>query len=124
VQVCRNDPVVEVRVLAAEALGGGDEDALAAFRLGLASDDEVLRDRCERTLERLDKLDLPLPDHVYRSVGTAAYERWLALGEVRRQVTKSGFVYFEIVERVGMRPPPGAVCAIGAKRYWYRARVD
>jgi hypothetical protein len=117
--MCRDDPSVEVRVAAAEALGRDDDDAIAAYRLGLVGKNEWLREKCEIVLERLGKLELPLPEEVYGPVSRQDYERWLAAGKVERHVTKAGTIYFEIVEVVGMRPPPGAICAIGSKRYWY-----
>jgi hypothetical protein len=124
IQLCKLDPSTKVRVAAAEALGRDDEAAIEAFRLGLADENEDTRERCETALERLNKLILPLPEVVYQVVQRQQYEQWKESGRVQRQAMKNGTVYFEIVERIGMRPPSGAICAIGAKRHWYCAKVD
>jgi HEAT repeat protein len=119
-QLCRDDRSLDVRIAAAIALARGDDDAIAAFRQGLLHD--FHRETCEDALERQGKLELPLPDQVYTTVSRAEYERWLKSGQVCRETTKDGAIYFEVIERRGVRGPPGVECALGSVRNWYRTR--
>jgi hypothetical protein len=123
-KLCTLDPSTKIRVAAAEALGRADETAFEAFRLGLADRDESLRERCEAALERSNKLSLPLPEQVYQLVSRQQYEQWKEARRVERWAIKNRTVYFEVVERTGIRPPPGAICAIAAVRHWYRAKLE
>ena len=125
VNIRRNDPSVEVRVMAARSLDRwSDDDAVAAFKLGLASKDENFRYECEGYLEKAGKLSLPLPDPIYTDIAYEEYERLLANGKVHRRATKNGKIYFEVTERVAVRPPPGAMCALGMEIHWYRTSKD
>jgi hypothetical protein len=116
-RLCRKDPSVAVRVAAAVALGGAnDEDAVAAFRLGLQSTDEGLWQVCEDELEKRGKLELPPPGHVYTEISHQRYremkaDRWYW---VQRETTKDGIIYLEVVER--------ARCAL-LYRSWYRTKA-
>jgi hypothetical protein len=124
-ELCRNGSSLDVRITAAEALGKDNEDTVAAFRLGLASQDEGLRDRAEGSLERMGKLTLPLPEQVYREVSREEYERLLEAGKVQRQVVQGGAVFFEVTELVGARHRPrDSICALDLRRFWYRTPAN
>jgi HEAT repeat protein len=123
VKVCRTDESADVRVAAALVRGRDDEDAVAAFRVGLTGESTYLRDECERSLARMGKLALPLPDKVYELVSREKFEEWLKAGQVERQAIKDGTLYFEVESIGGMPGPPGG-CALGPVRHWYKTRAE
>jgi hypothetical protein len=124
-RVRRDDPSLDVRVAAAGALAElAHPDALTAFRLGLSSRDERLREACELALEKAGELTLPLPESVYWGTSWNTYLECKDRGRVVHEVKKDGYVYFETFERVPVAPPPGAECALGSARRWYKARAE
>jgi hypothetical protein len=99
----KNDPSTAVRVAAAVTLGRpGDKDAVAAFELGLRSvNADYVRQRCEDELEKIGKLQLPLPEQVYTEISNDKYEEikadhWYKL---QREIRKGDYIYFEAVEK-------------------------
>lgn len=102
-QLCRADPAIAVRVAAAVALetAGGD-DASAAFEAGLESEKKALWEVCEDCLERVGKLKLPLPKHIYREITPEKYEQMMADSRwysFRRETKVDSTIYLEFIER-------------------------
>jgi hypothetical protein len=119
VRLRREDPSVDVRVAAARTLNRPtDEETLAAYRLGLKSTRYgSVREICEDKLEKMGKLELPLPENVYTQISNEQYEeikadRWY---KIRREVKKGDTIYFEAVER------PRHVPAI---TNWFRVKLE
>ena|SRR5437867_6974584 len=119
VKLRREDPSIDVRVAAALALGRPkDKDAVAAFQLGLRSTKNGwVREICEDELEKMGKLELPLPEHVYTEIRKEEYQeiradrRWYT---VRRLIRKGDTIYFEAVEHPRHAPQ---------FPHWYRTKL-
>jgi hypothetical protein len=119
VELCRNDPSPGVRVWAALALQGSHEkDALDAYQAGLESPDRSLWQLCEEELERMGKLKLPLPEHIYAEIRLGEYKSMKAGYGPRiwRETERNGTVYFECHE--------GGNDGIPIRYEWYQARLS
>jgi hypothetical protein len=115
-----SDSSVDVRVAAALALDRPtDEDAIAAFKLGIElGSNDWAREICENQLEKMGMLELPLPEKIYTEISPAFYATIISHPDwftVRRQCRKGDFLYFEAVER-GVETPD--------RPWWYRVKID
>ena len=115
-ELVKSDPSVPVRVAAVLTLKSEDEDAVAAYRLGL--ENYWQRADCEDALARLGKLEWPLPDRIYWHSTASKYEEYLKDRKVKRENRKNGRIYFEVEELVCSGGPNHAM---RLQRFWYRA---
>ena len=115
--LCRNDASVAVRVAAASGLGRSrDADRLSAYQLGLSSKDNSVWEICEDELEKMGKLELPLPAHLYREISHSRYleiksDKWYF---VQRETKRNSIIYIEVVERAHH---------VLLHRDWYKTKV-
>jgi hypothetical protein len=121
-QRLREEPCDDVRSGIGRALGeiGGD-DAVKALQSALNDKSDDVRESCELSLERLGKLQLPLPEETYRDVTPEQYAWYAANEKIKNSVEKNGTIYFEVVYPVAVAVKGGG-CGLGSKRLWYRLR--
>jgi HEAT repeat protein len=116
--LCRGDRSPGVRVWAALALcGSHKKDAVAAYRFGLKSDDWRVWQLCEEELERMGKLELPLPEHIYTKITPEEYKAMRSSGRpwFGREIKKNGKLYFERYD--------GGVDGVPICYEWYQVRL-
>jgi hypothetical protein len=118
-KVLRGADSESVRCAAGVALGDiGGGDSVSALQSALADGSSHVRDTCERSLEMLGMLTLPLPEQVYAPMDRTEYEDYLGRNRVEHKVEKGGRIYFEVTHPVH-GPAKGGGRVYYSEREWY-----